>query len=704
MPTDQLPSEDRSLDRIILVLFVGLLAFHFWGARVGWESNNLPGAEFRQAQTALSTYYIKEDNNYSLAYPTPVLGPPWSIPMEFPLYQWTVAKVSSWTGMNITQAGRGVSLTCFYLTLPAVFMLLGHWQVPRMRRLLVLGLMLACPLYIFYARAFLIEMMALMFSLWFLVAFLATVKNGHRGWWVLANLMGMAAGMVKVTTFMLYLMPAGIWALGQLYQARATVAVPGWRRCLGIAGRIVGTTALPFVMTLWWLRFADATKALNPMAEFLISANLNGFNFGFSGARFSAEIWSGLWGVLQRTLVWPPLLALGLVLLAGWGRRWWQAAGVCAGTYVAVLLLFPQLYAWHDYYAVANGVLLLTVLGFGLVAITASRLPLGVKCAVLSGVFAGQIWLYHHEYYESQRGISTGGSGLSNAIDVLTQPDEVIVMVGNDWSSIVPYYARRRALMIRNGMEFDPAYMARAFHALKGWPVGLLVLPQERSGFPGLLEMAQQELGIDPRPVLEWHGMNVYLNAAKREHTLGNLRQLGFHEAKWIPGSEPRIAPLGDEWEWYDRIQPEMRDHFRLMEPRPIRFKTTYGIGLSPQGGQFWFNSHSSTRLRFALKAGAHRLRAEFMMDAGCYDARLKPIDMSDGVNMDIRSITKQGKEQLIKQRIFAPATQPEDRGPQVVEVPFQLDEDAEVEILIGPGPNGSAARDWALLGAIKFD
>lgn len=703
MPTDLPPAADRFLDRLILFVFVGLLCFHGWAAHVGWLSNNLPGGEFRQAQTAISTYFIKEENNYSLAYPTPVLGPPWSVPMEFPLYQWTVAGWSSLTGLDITRSARMVSLICFYLTLPAIFLLLGHGGVSRLRRLLPLGLILVCPLYIFYARAFLIEMMALMFTLWFLAAFVAVVKKGGIGWLLLANVMGAGAGLVKVTTFMVYLMPAGVWSLWVLYQNRPVAG--SWRQLAGCAGRILGATVVPFGATLWWLNFADAQKALNPNAEFLLSGNLNGFNFGYAGARWSPEIWLGLWDVLRRTLVWPPALAICLLALVG-GRRWWREAAVCAACFLSAPLLFPQLYAWHDYYAVANGVLLMAAMGFGLLGLWETRWPRWTKVLALVGVLAGQIGLYRGDYYRVQEAISMGGSGLSTALNQLTPPDGVVVMVGEDWNSITPYFARRRALMIPNGKEFDEAYVTRAFRSLTGHKVGALVLPQQpqRAGFDGILPLAQRELGVDPRPVLMWHQLYVYLPAATRDHALANLRQRGFHEAMWVPGSEPIVAPRADEWEWYDRIAPEARANFKLMKPQPVRFKSSYGVGLGSRGDRMWCNAHAETKLRFALPAGPHRLRLEFMMDPGCYDPRLNPADMSDGVNMDIRTVLPTGEETLISSRLFAPATKQEDRGPQVVEQAFSLSQAGEVEILIGPGPHGSPARDWSLLGAIQFD
>src|SRR5580658_9431992 len=57
---------------------------------MGWNHNLEDYYGFRQCQTAISTYYTIKDG-FKINYETPVLGKPWSIPMEFPLYQWVVA-------------------------------------------------------------------------------------------------------------------------------------------------------------------------------------------------------------------------------------------------------------------------------------------------------------------------------------------------------------------------------------------------------------------------------------------------------------------------------------------------------------------------------------------------------------------------------------------------------------------------------------
>lgn len=274
--------------RTTFALFVMVIALHFAGATTGWRHGMLPGNSFRQAQTALTTLFIQQEGRYSLAYPTPVLGKPWSIPMEFPLYQWTVVGLNNLTGRPLVESARVVSLFCFYLALPALWLLLRELGVDPGRRWLVLAFVPACPVYIFYSRAFLIESMALMFSVWFLAAIFVGLRCGHRGWLALAAVTGINAGLVKVTTLMLFLAPLGLVLGWQLWLAvRGADAVrPAARHRLRMAAM---TLMLPLAASAAWILYSDAIKAGNPAADMLRSGSLRSHNFGQLADRFSGD-------------------------------------------------------------------------------------------------------------------------------------------------------------------------------------------------------------------------------------------------------------------------------------------------------------------------------------------------------------------------------------------------------------------------------
>ena len=68
-----------------------------------WNASILDRYEFRQVQTALSAFWVIQDG-FRLDYLTPIFGPPWSIPMEFPIYQWSIAALVGLTQMPLEQA------------------------------------------------------------------------------------------------------------------------------------------------------------------------------------------------------------------------------------------------------------------------------------------------------------------------------------------------------------------------------------------------------------------------------------------------------------------------------------------------------------------------------------------------------------------------------------------------------------------------
>ena len=684
--------------RFIFALFLACLGFHCWAVvGVGWESKNLPGLEFRQAQTALSAYYIKLENNFSLAYPTPVLGKPWSIPMEFPLYQWTVVAVTKVTGLGLTKAARTVSIACFYLALPALYLLLARWRVAPGRRWLVLALVLTCPLYIFYTRAFLMETMALMFALWFWVGFERAVTGRSFAWLALAIVAGTGAGLVKVTTFMLYSLPIGLWAGRRLWMARADGR---WRTELAW---MVGAVLVPLVTTWWWVQFADATKALNPMAYFLRSENMMGFNFGTNQTRFSAEMWALKGRIISEKLTWFPAIA-GCAVLALFAQcARWREILLCTGVFAAALLIFPVLYALHDYYYMANMVLLSTAMGLVLVALAESARPRWLVALAIMAVTGGQVYHYFGCYYPEQQAYSPGGSGLTESLRTLTRPEEYLIITGYDWNSMMPYYAQRRAFMIRDDVEEDFSRIDKALALLADERPGALLVtgPWERK--TGLRQRLSA-LGFETKPLYVWHDISVFVPVARREEILNKLEQQSFHEVKLAPGVEFPHEQLAGTWFEVANLRPRSRWMFHAIKPLPVRCWSTYGPGLDERNGHIAFGGHPVTRMVFQLPAGLHKLRTTLELPPTAYADVQDLSQRTDGVEITLFVMGSDNDRSPIFTRLLDPVNNVRDRGPQPFEVEFSLARAGEVELFFGPGPNGSDTRDWITMGQLVIE
>ena len=165
-------------------LFIFSVVLNLVFSSVGLRHSLLEVHDFRQVQTALTARCLQEEG-WSLAYPTPLFGPPWSAPMEFPFYQVCVARFGALTGLPLEPAGRLVALGFLYLSLPAWFGLAGLLGLPPARRWLLLSLILLSPVYLYYSRSFMIESTTLCASAWFLFAYCRALE-GRRAVWLAA--------------------------------------------------------------------------------------------------------------------------------------------------------------------------------------------------------------------------------------------------------------------------------------------------------------------------------------------------------------------------------------------------------------------------------------------------------------------------------------------------------------------------------------
>lgn len=697
------------ISRFIPVLFVGLLGFNLWGVSVGWKNPNLPGCEFRQAQTALSALFIQRDHDFSLAYPTPVLGKPWSIPMEFPLYQWTTVVLSNATSLSLTSAGRAVSAACFYLSLPAFFLLGRRFGLKREQGLLALGFILTCPLYIFYARSFMIETMALMFGAWYLVALIFALERRHAGWLTAATLAGTAVGLVKITTFILFLLPAFGCSLAWLWQNRPARFEGKWRPLLRTLGWLAAAHLIPFVAARWWVHYADAVKMLNPSGEALTSFNLAAWNFGI-GQRFSADVWAAHWRIFFHDLLSP--VAGGLCLFAGiFVRGRWLVAGVAAvALFLVVQLIFPVLYAWHDYYYVANAFALMAAVAFIVVGLFDSPrvpVPWGAAVAVAVVAYACQILLWYRFDYPQQRFQGIGGNSLNTMMKTIADPEEAIVVVGEDWNSMMPYYSQRRSLMLRDDIIRSPEKLAAAVEKMKDTPVAALILRENWKGNRSVLNRVGVPLGIDLRPALSWHDgdAEIYLNQDIRTEVLNRLEGQGMNrygDFALTPEAKFRDRPMAGKELRYASLPIRHQKLFRNMRPVPERFFSSIGPELwdDPAGPRFF--AHPETKFWFALAPGHYRFRTNITMTAGAYTG-VPWADATDGVFLIATRIDGRGNREELQRQLVNPRDNPADRGVLPIDWPVALPGGGQLEIAVTPGPAGNSARDWATLGPVDI-
>ena len=439
---------------VLHLLLVGAVGHALLNYRAHASDYILEQHGFRQTQTAITAYWFLRDG-FRFAYLTPVLGAPWSVPFEFPLFQLLTAYAVKVTGLSLDTAGRSMSFVFFLAALWPMF-LLGRWMKMPRTFFPIAGTLYCCsPLYLFWGKTFMIESLALFLALLFLalaVHVMSAKETPTPGVIGALCVTGTLAALVKVTTV------GPIFVL--VFVLLATCLVRKWRtdRRLNVA-ILTGSPVLPTLVALIlagacflaWNRFADAIKATSDLTAWLESSNLTGWTFGTASERVGSELWlhTILGRAVPESIGVGALLVLGVAFAARLSRRQWLGVVVYLVLFLGSFLIFPHLHIVHNYYQYANAVYLLLSAAVVLAALSEER-PVWAVGAVL--VIATLQLTGFAKGYGTVGAVRDPADSrvleLSLALKNHMARDAAFVGFGLDWSAEVPYYSERRGVLV----------------------------------------------------------------------------------------------------------------------------------------------------------------------------------------------------------------------------------------------------------------
>lgn len=415
---------------------------------------------FRQTQTAISTYWLTQGASWShwLNYETPIFGSPWQIPLELPLYQWLVAGGHFLTGLPLDPLGRGINALFFYCLLWPLGMLLRDYGIDRRGFFLTGGLLLLSPLYVYWSRTFLIESTALLLSLLFL-AWLRRYLVRQQPWYaVWLTVAGVLAVLTKVTTF------AGCALAGVLMLLAHLIRQRGWeepKRSVRIYLPVLVGFAICGVALELWMRHTAAITASSYFGHMLVPSNLSTWIYGTLAQRFSKELWRG--AVWVRTIPeavgsqFSLLICLFAVLRMKAELR--KMVFVLLILFLLPFVVLTNLHLVHNYYQYANSLFLVLAVAICIWHLGQGRSTLTfiIACAM---VVVGDFYIFRWRYLPSAREDFSQEPVLRLAADLQqsTDPNSILVIEGCEWNPRLAYYSRRRAIYIpswvkRNELE-----------------------------------------------------------------------------------------------------------------------------------------------------------------------------------------------------------------------------------------------------------
>lgn len=405
---------------------------------------------FRQTQTALTAFWFLRDG-FELAYKTPVLGAPWSVPFEFPFYQWMTAVLSDLTGLTLSITGRLLSLAFLLLIGIPVWKIgrLLRWPAPAVA--VSLALLWTSPLYVFWGRTFMIETAAVFFSLMAVLYAIKTHISKFKYYdYVVGILFAVLALLQKSTTAAPIFLVVGLClAVRELIFCHGKIKKSAIR---------LSRTALLFgpglFITILWNWFADAVKNGGELGAYLTSSNLAHWNFGTVEQRLDLSNWGLiLWDRVIRENVAGILGVTVILVFLFFGRQKerFYAIGCLLFLFLFLPLIFFKLHLVHSYYQVASGLFIIIAVAYSLAGISrinrnSAMLSMFLCiCIMVSNVIA--FYQLYGEFVSEK--FNSGNNDVLAVAEVIknsVNEKHCIVVIGDDWNSRTAFYSERMAI------------------------------------------------------------------------------------------------------------------------------------------------------------------------------------------------------------------------------------------------------------------
>ncbi len=470
---------------------------------------------FRQTQTALTAYWLGI-NGFSLAYETPVVGPPWSIPFEFPLYQYIVAMLSKALSMDLNVSGRLVSFIFLALCIFPAWKIARLQQVSRASLLIFIALLFSSPLYVYWGRTFMIETAALFFTLMAIRYFIdlagdeATSRSGF-----LYLVFILLAILQKTTTPL-----PTLAVLAVVYLVKSVKDSGSFKAVVSV--RFIRFSFLYFFIplligTLWTL-YADHVKTANEFGSQLISSALREWTWGTWADRVSPRLYIDvIWRRLfYQNLAGPLGLALiiaGLVLKASGKIN--STIAICVAMGILPLFIFPNLHTVHAYYQTANLIFLL----FAVALVVGDSYGRGTKAKITAIVIATVMVASNHfvfasDFLKTVQTVYTPVNSRDVAVATVLrnnlQKDEVFVTFGDMWSSSFSYLSGHKSFTVPSQYKHYQHAILKPEEHIGAYRLGAVVVCREPHEFL-LPEIAKWAKNGRNWKISEAHGCYVAL-------------------------------------------------------------------------------------------------------------------------------------------------------------------------------------------------
>jgi hypothetical protein len=427
---------------------------------------------FRQTQTAVSAFYMSENPRIFLDYTTPILGKPWCLPLEVPLFQWIAARVFNLFGFTMDQSGKIVSITFWLLCIPIIYLLLEKLGFNKTQVLLCLTIVFSSPLYLFWSNAFLMETMCLFLGALMVLSIFLFCNTTFIPWLFLAFFSGALCILCKGTTWAI---SVGLSFLLMAYSFLSSYfsnknntgksLIKSKQNFIKIRAVYLLTPLifiLQYVVGKVWISYGDSIKVKNPFARQVLLTNSDqgsAWYFGTLAQKLDPETWKQIWQHVSEQICVPiPIfgpffipfvIILGMVM----SPKKIPLIAIFFFAFVSGPFVFTNLYYEHSYYWTANGLWLLLATGIAIAGIWESHLgkhwPRMIALTATALISFSGFSVWYNNFKPVLKSLPTREQILqvwTEPIQKIVPKERTLLIVGHGWNPNALYYANRKGI------------------------------------------------------------------------------------------------------------------------------------------------------------------------------------------------------------------------------------------------------------------
>lgn len=429
--------------------------------------------QWRPLHTEITAYWFVQEGIHLTNYQTPLFGPPWQIPIEFPLFQALAALVFK-TGLgSFDFACRLTALLCFYFSAFFLYCLCRKIFSDNTTTFLTLSLYLWLPFNIYYSTEPLIDYLALAFALAYLYFILKWLDTPATFWKaLLATICGSLGVLVKPTTMPVVAIPIivfvgrDIWAvytkkLQPSFHGRNILRTLSTQRFYWLA--LIMMAVLPVLLGVLWTRHTDLIKSNSLFTEWHTSKAMAGWYFGTWALRLNQNVWINHISETQRLLLpygLSIIAVLGVFVAAGIFRIPAERSEIrffilsILASLVVVLAIFLSLYQ-QQYYFISLSASMAIVGGYSLSRFWQLSQKKGHVFVFLFVTWGILFLALNARDYKTQREIALLENrklektiARAQRVQKHVPPNNWVVVVAYDWDPLYVFPLERKAMFV----------------------------------------------------------------------------------------------------------------------------------------------------------------------------------------------------------------------------------------------------------------